>query len=73
MLWKPGAHLPPWQVKEDADRIFNTGYFHFVDWKAEDTRDGIKLTLEVGGPESQQPLLGVAGSSFELESVCTAA
>ncbi len=36
------------QVNDDLKRIFDTGYFHYAEWKAEDTRDGIKLSLEVG-------------------------
>lgn len=35
------------QVQDDARRIFDTGYFHYVDWDTEDTRDGVKLTLQV--------------------------
>jgi hypothetical protein len=34
---------------DDMHRVFDTGYFSLCKPVAEETRDGIKLTLEVGG------------------------
>ncbi|GAB4822487.1 hypothetical protein N2152v2_009533 [Parachlorella kessleri] len=59
---KPNFAYTQAEVKEDADRIFNTGYFHFVDWKAEDTRDGIKLTLEVAANPTLRSFSAVGGN-----------
>jgi len=35
------------EVREDVKRVFETGYFSSCRPKAEDTRDGVKLTIEV--------------------------
>ena len=35
------------EVREDVKRVFDTGYFSSCRPKAEDTRDGVKLTIEV--------------------------
>lgn len=44
----PPAHLPLLlQVQDDLKRIFDTGYFHLIDYHPEDTRDGVKLSVEV--------------------------
>ena len=36
------------QIMDDMHRVFDTGYFSLCKPVAEETRDGIKLTLEVG-------------------------
>ena len=42
------APPPRLQVQEDLRRIFDTGYFHHAEFHPEDTRDGVKLSLDVG-------------------------
>ncbi len=37
------------EVQEDVQRVFNTGYFAKCQPHAEDTRDGVKLTIEASG------------------------
>lgn len=39
------------QIMEDMHRVFDTGYFSLCKPMAEETRDGIKFTLEVGWAE----------------------
>jgi hypothetical protein len=49
-LMQPPPTKPlPLQIREDMHRVFDTGYFSLCKPVAEETRDGIKLTLEVGG------------------------
>jgi len=37
------------QVKDDVQQVFDSGYFDRCQPKAEDTRDGVKLIIEVRG------------------------
>lgn len=45
-LCRPPHHT---QIMEDMHRVFDTGYFSLCTPVAEETRDGIKFTLEVWG------------------------
>ena len=44
---KPNFAYTLSQVRDDIQRVFDAGYFQQLTPVAEDTRDGIKLTLEV--------------------------
>lgn len=49
-------HAPSPQIMDDMHRVFGTGYFSMCKPAAEETRDGIKLTLEVGArPRASVP------------------
>ena len=47
---KPNFAYTLSEVRDDIQRVFDAGYFQQLVPVAEDTRDGIKLTLEVTGP-----------------------
>lgn len=38
------------EVKEDARRVFDSGYFERLDPRTDDTRDGVKLIFNVSAP-----------------------
>jgi hypothetical protein len=44
---KPNFAYTLSEVRDDIQRVFDVGYFQQLTPVAEDTRDGIKLTLEV--------------------------
>ena len=44
---KPNFAYTLSEVRDDIQRVFDAGYFQQLVPVAEDTRDGIKLTLEV--------------------------
>jgi len=44
---KPNFSYTLDEVREDVKRVFETGYFSSCRPRAEDTRDGVKLTIEV--------------------------
>ena len=44
---KPNFAYTLSEVRDDIQRVFDAGYFQQLTPVAEDTRDGIKLTLEV--------------------------
>ena len=46
---KPNFAYTLSEVRDDIQRVFDAGYFQQLVPVAEDTRDGIKLTLEVTG------------------------
>lgn len=44
---KPNFAYTLSEVRDDIQRVFDAGYFQQITPAAEDTRDGIKLTLQV--------------------------
>lgn len=44
---KPNFAYTLKEVKHDVQRVFDSGFFSRCDPKAVDTRDGVKLTIEV--------------------------
>ena len=46
---KPNFAYTLSEVRDDIQRVFDAGYFKELTPVAEDTRDGIKLTLQVRG------------------------
>lgn len=44
---KPNFAYTLKEVQDDMQRVFDTGYFQMCRPYAEDTRDGVKLTIEV--------------------------
>lgn len=45
---KPNFAYTLSEIQEDIGRVFDTGYFTKTVPISEDTRDGVKLTIEVG-------------------------
>lgn len=59
---KPNFAYTLSEVRDDIQRVFDVGYFQQLTPVAEDTRDGIKLTLEV----CLVPLLSTANLAYSL-------
>jgi len=64
---KPNFAYTQQEVKEDIDRVFATGYFCEVVPIPEDTRDGIKLTIQV---KANAPLAGVVVTGANSLPTC---
>lgn len=47
LLTRPNFAYTVKEVQEDVQRVFDTGYFSSCRPRAEDTRDGVRLTVEV--------------------------
>jgi len=47
-------------VKDDVQQVFDSGYFDRCQPKAEDTRDGVKLIIEVRGYGDMSHARGLA-------------
>lgn len=62
---KPNFAYTLSEVKDDIQRVFDAGYFQQLTPVAEDTRDGIKLTLEAGS------LSGACTISYHVTSDST--
>jgi len=69
---KPNFAYTLKEVKQDVQRVFATGYFSDVETDTEDTRDGIKLIVNV---TANEPLAGVVvtGANALPASVITEA
>ena len=52
---KPNFAYTLKEVKDDVQQVFDSGYFDRCQPKAEDTRDGVKLIIEVPTPTSAFP------------------
>ena len=49
LTMKPNFSYTLQEVSDDCSHIFNLGWFAKCTPKAEDTRDGVKLTIQVAG------------------------
>eukprot|EP00873_Tetraselmis_striata_P003069 jgi/Tetstr1/423333/TSEL_014031.t1 len=64
---KPNFSYTLKEVEEDVQRVFATGYFSDVEPAAEDTRDGVKLTIKV---EPNPVLSGVVVTGANALPTC---
>lgn len=63
LTMKPNFSYTINEVRDNVKRVFNQGYFQSVKPIADDTRDGVKLTLEVCAAQLILQTKACAGSS----------
>ena len=63
LVMKPNFAYTLKEVQEDVNRVFSTGYFSSCHPVAEDTRDGVRLTIEV---KENPKLTGVVATGADM-------